>query len=196
MNDSCIRTAIKQDLYARHQNDPETVIIDELAVHRGRARIDLAVVNGVLHGFEFKSGLDTLRRLPGQVHAFSAVFDFVTLVMAERHIRQAIEMVPAWWGITAARFDCKEPVFRDLKSATSNPSPDPTSLAALLWRGEALTFLDDLDCATGMHSKSRSQICLKLVEKACLDDLRDRVRLCLRDRQDWRSAGTRLSCGG
>jgi hypothetical protein len=130
------------------------------------------------------------------VLAFSSVFDFVTLVMAERHVRQAVEMVPAWWGIRSVRFNSGEPVFCNLKSATTNPSPDPMSIAALLWRGEALAFLDDLESATGMHCKSRSQICLKLVENACLGDLRQRVRLCLRDRRDWRSDGTRLSCGG
>jgi|ERR1700730_15236588 hypothetical protein len=195
MNDPSIRAAMKRDLLVQHRSDAKTVIIDELAVHRGAARIDLAVVNGVLHGFELKSDRDTLTRLPVQAQAFSAVFDFVTLVMAERHVRQALEMVPEWWGIRSARFDSGEPVFCDLKSATTNPSPDPMSIAALLWRDEALAFLDDLESAKGMHSKSRSQICLRLVEKACLDDLRDRVRLCLRDRQDWRSAGTRLSCG-
>ena len=195
MDDPCIRAAMKRDLRVQHRSDADTVIIDELAVHRGAARIDLAVVNGVLHGFELKSDRDTLTRLPEQVKAFSSVFDFVTLVMAERHIRQAVEMVPAWWGIRSARFDSGEAVFCDLKSATTNPSPDPMSIATLLWRDEALAFLDDLESATGMQSKSRSQICLKLVEKACLDELRGRVRLRLRDRRDWRSAGTRLSCG-
>ena len=196
MNDSRIRAAMKQHLRARHQNDVHSVIIDEFAVQGGWARIDLALVNGVLHGFELKSDLDTLARLPVQARAFSPVFDFVTLVVAERHIRAAIDMVPGWWGIKAVRFHSGEPVFCDLKVATTNPSPDPLSIAALLWRDEALAFLADLEGATVMKSKSRKQICLKLIEKACLDDLRDRVRLCLRDRQDWRSDGTRLSCGG
>jgi hypothetical protein len=196
MNDNRIRTAMKQDLCARHHNDAQTVIIDELAVQGGWARIDLALVNGVLHGFELKSDLDTLARLPEQAIAFSPVFDFVTLVVAERHIRDAIDMVPAWWGIKAVRVRSGELVFCDLKFATINPAPDPMSIAALLWRDEALAFLADLEGATAMQNKSRKEICLKLIEKACLDDLRDRVRLCLRDRQDWRSDGTRLSCGG
>jgi len=66
----------------------------------------------------------------------------------------------------------------------------------LLWREEALSFLEELGRATGMRSKCRAEIYSKLVEKADLNNLRARVRRCLRQRGNWRSAATRLSCGG
>ncbi len=64
--DSDIRPLLREWLRARHEGDPETVILDELGICRGRVRIDLTVVNGLLHGYEIKSDRDTLARLATQ----------------------------------------------------------------------------------------------------------------------------------
>ena len=64
MSDACIRDALKRELLYEYKDDRQTVIIEELGVQHGTSRIDLAVVNGVLHGFELKSDRDTLTRLP------------------------------------------------------------------------------------------------------------------------------------
>src|SRR5436309_5269309 len=99
-NDVQIRTALKSKLLVRHKNDSDTMIIEELGVHHVALRIDLAVVNGELHGFELKSDRDTLSRLREQAKAYASVFDRVTLVLGKRHVRRALEMIPDWWGIT------------------------------------------------------------------------------------------------
>ncbi len=196
MNDAHIRAATKQALFLEHRGDAETVIFEELGIQHGLSRIDLAVVNGELHGFELKSDQDTLARLSEQADAYARVFDRVTLVVGERHLRHAVEVVPDWWGIRVARAESDKLHFSDLKVAINNPSVDPISIATLLWRDEALLFLEELGDAMGMHSKCRSEIYSKLVEKVNLNHLRDRVRRCLRERANWRSAATRLSCGG
>ena len=196
MNDAHIRAATKEALFFEHRGDGETVIFEELCIQHGLARIDLAVVNGELHGFELKSDQDTLARLSEQADSYAHVFDRVTLVVGERHLRHAVEMVPDWWGIRAARVESRKLHFSDLKVAISNPSLDPFSIATLLWRDEALLFLEELGVAMGMRSKCRAEIYSKLVEKVDLSNLRDRVRRCLRERSNWRSAATRLSCGG
>lgn len=195
MKDSDIRAALKSELLFRYKGDPNTAIIEELGVHHGSSRIDLAVVNGVLHGYEFKSERDTLKRFPEQALAYSAVFDLITLVVAERHVCQAAEITPDWWGITVARMKSGRLLFRDLKLPMPNPSADPMSIAALLWRDEALAFLDQLGCVEGVRSKSRSHIYLKLVECVPVDILRDRVRERLKDRRGWRSAEIRQLSG-
>jgi hypothetical protein len=195
MNDVHIRAALKRQLLFQYKDDRETVIIEELGVHHGASRIDLAVVNGMLHGFELKSDRDTLARLPEQASAYGAVFDRVTLVVGEHHLCRAVDVVPEWWGIRVARVARGGLSFCDLKLPINNPSPDPMSVVALLWRDEALSFLEGLGAASGMHSKSRAEIYSKLVDRATFDQLCNRVRRCLRDRRDWRSAGRRLSCG-
>jgi hypothetical protein len=195
MRDIHLRIALRRELLSRYRTDPDTVIIEELGVHHGASRIDLAVVNGVMHGYELKSERDSLLRFSAQALAYSAVFDLVTLVVAERHVNRAAEVAPEWWGIRVARIDSGRLFFRDLKLAMKNPSADPMSVASLLWRDEALSFLEELGGAKGMRSKSRLHIYLKLIERADFDGLRDRVRQCLKARKGWRSVETRRSCG-
>src|SRR6266849_4052905 len=128
MNDAQIRIATKQALFVQHRGDAETVIFDELGVQHGVARIDLAVVNGELHGFELKSDRDTLARLPEQVESYGRVFDRVTLVVGERHVRGAVDLVPDWWGVRVACRVSGRLRFCDLRHAVKNPSPDPAAI--------------------------------------------------------------------
>src|SRR5580692_2259755 len=137
MNDAQLRMATKQALFIEHQGDAETVIFEELGIQHGCSRIDLAVVNGELHGFELKSDRDTLARLPEQAKAYGHVFDRVTLVVEERHVRGAVDLVPDWWGVRVVCQESGKLRFCDLKHAVKNPSPDPEAIVALLWREEA-----------------------------------------------------------
>jgi hypothetical protein len=196
MNDAELRNATRQALFAQHMGDAETVIFDELGIQHGLARIDLAVVNGELNGFELKSDRDTLARLPEQAESYGRVFDRVTLVVEERHVRGAVDLVPDWWGVRVACHESSKLHFCDLKHAVRNPSPDPAAIVALLWRDEALHFLEELGIAGGVRSKCRAEIYSRLVGETDSDVLCHRVRTCLRKRLNWRSAATRLSCGG
>src|SRR3989442_15101479 len=102
MNEFQLRSAVKRKVLARYQNDPNTRILDELGLRHGAARVDIAVVNGIIHGFELKSDSDNLKRLPSQVQIYNSVLDKVTLVVGRRHASAAIALVPRWWGITIA----------------------------------------------------------------------------------------------
>ncbi|WP_128815240.1 hypothetical protein [Vibrio sp. 624788] len=54
-NDSEIREAFhKKKLKSQHE-DNQTLVIDELGLMHGSNRIDIAVVNGCIHGYEIKS---------------------------------------------------------------------------------------------------------------------------------------------
>src|SRR5689334_15736416 len=90
MNDLDVRTALKEKLVHEHKGPPNSVMLEEMHIPLGGARIDIAVVNGSLHGYEIKSDRDTLARLVSQIGAYTAVFDHVTLVVSERHVLQAI----------------------------------------------------------------------------------------------------------
>ena len=79
-----IRSALRSRLLAKHAADADTVIIDELGVCRGKVRVDVAVVNGMLHGYEIKSDRDNLRRFSGQVDFYGKVLDRATLVVGEK----------------------------------------------------------------------------------------------------------------
>ena len=97
-NDLIIRSALKEDLRRRYARNKKLRIIEELGVQHGTARIDIAVVNGTMHGYEIKSDQDTLKRLPEQMDIFNSVFDKMTLIVGKNHLYEAINIVPDWGG--------------------------------------------------------------------------------------------------
>lgn len=196
-NDAIIRHALREKLTALHSNDPRLRIIDEMGIKHGAARIDMAVINGVLHGYEIKSDRDTLLRLPEQMNVYNSVFDQVTLVVGKSHLFDAINIVPDWWGIEIAKIDHNDVViFSCIRKAQDNPMQDSISIARLLWREEALEILESRGEATGLRSKPRRLIYEKL---ACVLDkntLSEKVRGVLFSRPDWRLDAPLVPSGG
>jgi hypothetical protein len=67
MRDSDVRRAVKSWLAAEYAFDDDTRIVEEMGVWSGSVRIDIAIINGSLSGYELKSDRDTLDRLPHQL---------------------------------------------------------------------------------------------------------------------------------
>jgi hypothetical protein len=197
MRDPEVRTALLGALDARHSRDPDTVIYEELALRSGATRIDIAVVNSTLHGYEIKTDNDTLDRLCRQAALFSSALDRVTLVVARRHACEALRLIPHWWGVHLVSMDSQGAVqFSQARKPRSNPSLDILEVARLLWRDEALQLLEDLGAAEGVRSKTRAAIFAKLSEVADLDRVRACVRYHLANRTGWRSDARRRLCDG
>ena len=191
MNDRDVRKALKSELLREHESG--TVMLEEMAIPLGATRIDVAIVNGMLQGYEIKSEQDTLARLTEQSTAYDAVFERLTLVVAERHLRRAVELVPEWWGIRVARWKSGSVIFRDLKMPTENPKLAAHALVRLLWKSEALSFLAELEGGIALRTRSRKEIQGALVGKVRSPELCRRVRECLKARQP---AEVRASCDG
>jgi hypothetical protein len=152
------------------------------------SRIDIAVVNGIIHGFELKSDRDTLKRLPHQIQIYISVLDKVTLVVGWRHADEARRIVPDWWGIKIATVGRRGGFrFLDIRRARDNPSPDPLAISKLLWREEALTLLHEFGEAERVRYKARALVYARLAEVADLESIQERVRRQLKTRTTWRS---------
>lgn len=187
MNDCYLRQAVKRKVLVRHAKDPDTRIVEELGLRHGLARVDIAVVNGIIHGYELKSDKDNLKRLPHQIEIYNSVLDKVTLVAGQRHVDEAIELVPDWWGIKIARLKSRCGLeFETYRRARRNPSVDPLSVCKLLWRDEALTLLDEIGKAEGVRHKPRAIVYSRLSQVADLANLQERVRRQLKSRTNWR----------
>lgn len=188
MNEFQLRSAVKRKILARYENDPNTRILDELGLRHGAARIDIAVVNGIVHGFELKSDADNLKRLPHQIQIYNSVLDKVTLVVGSRHAKEAERMLPPWWGIKVAAIGARGGFgFEDVRRATKNPEQDVVSVCRLLWRDEALTLLNELGQTKNLLHKPRALIYSHLAAAADLETVRARVRRQLKFRIGWRS---------
>jgi hypothetical protein len=188
MKDSDIRAVLKNKILRRYLKDQDTVIIDELGINNGSSRVDVALVNGTIHGFEIKSDCDSLVRLPDQIRAFCEVLDRVTLVVGYKLAGAALKMIPNWWGVKLAEQKMNGEIhLSEARVPKNNPQPDKLSIAKLLWRNEALELLEEIDSANGLISKPRQYIYEKLADVAALDDLRSRVRFQLKNRKEWRA---------
>lgn len=187
VRDIDIRRALHAEMQRVHAGDPQTRIVDELGLCQGVARVDVAVVNGSVHGYEIKSAHDTLVRLPGQSDVYSRALDFVTIVVAKTHAQKIRAAVPRWWGIWSAAEREGAIHLKPVRKARPNPSVEPMALAQLLWREEALDALTSLGLDRGMRSKPRAALWQRLAEALPVEELGEVVRQYLKRRgADWR----------
>jgi len=133
LKDSDIRGPLHIWLEQQHVCDVDTNIIHELPIPRPSARVDIALVNGELCGFEIKSDVDTLCRLPRQIASFSSVFDRVSIVTTSRHLKSVRHIVPKWWGICLAN---KDGTFSVRRKGSYNRNLNTENLLYLLSKNE------------------------------------------------------------
>lgn len=196
MNDRAIRDALKRYLHQEMSLESTGVLVDELSICGGETRADVALLEGVLHGFEIKSAFDKLDRLPRQTVIYGRVFERATLVVSNSHMDLAKTMIPGWWGLirSSDRDGCS--CLRRVRKGRPNPSPDAFEMAMLLWRGEALSILEEYGGDWGVRSKPLSEIIVRLVELFPPKHLAQLVRRTLRKRGDWKAAARQKRGGG
>jgi hypothetical protein len=190
-----IREEIRGQLRPIFDGDPRALLIDEFVVCEGTARIDLAIVNGNLIGYEIKSEKDTLARLADQAQIYSRIFDKVTVVVATKHLGAAQEIIPRWFGITEALWAERRIYLGVWREPQQNPSPDPLSMAQLLWRDELVRELSSRGI-NKLSGKSRRMLWPMFVDGVGREHVGEVVRECLKSREAWRSFQLPSSNGG
>jgi hypothetical protein len=156
-----------------------------MGIWSGSVRIDVAVINGELSGYELKSDRDTLGRLPTQAKIYSQVFDKMHLVVGARHEGRARRVVPRWWGVISATSGKDGVRLEPVREARPNPAPNPLTVARLLWRDEALAELEARDLAEGVRSKPVGRMHERLATVLDFPELADLVRAALKRREHW-----------
>jgi len=180
-NDADVRSLLREYLANIHDGT-ETTVLEELGLCQGDVRVDVAVVNGELSGFEIKSPSDTLARFPNQCRIYSKVVDRAWLVAPMKALEKA--KPPEWWGQIAI-FELDDRLaLRLVKNAELNSTLDRLSLAKLLWRDEALEVLRNVGRARGVMTKSRKHVWRRLIDAVSVDELRAAVRAALKRRPE------------
>jgi len=177
---------IRGALRAIVAKDPNVVVVDELGICLGAARLDLAVVGGALRGYEIKSDRDSLRRLAGQAALYGRVVEEMVLITGPAHIEAATVVVPMWWGVELVRPDRGGLSFERVRDCQLNTALEAHSAVQLLWRDEALAACRTLGVDAGLTSKPRKMIWDRLVHE--VGDVRQLlaiVREQLRARVTW-----------
>ncbi|HHQ4569593.1 TPA: sce7726 family protein [Aeromonas veronii] len=188
MRDIDVRRAVHKKILMEHHKDPDTLVIDEFSLNQGLCRVDIAVLNGRLHGYELKSASDTLERLPTQIQHYSAVMDRVTLVVADNHADKALPLLPSWWGVKLATLGLRGAVhLKTLRKERQNPGQDKLALATLLWKEEVINILQEHGFERGLKNKPRRVLWQLLATELDMSQLRDVVRTTLKARSGWRA---------
>lgn len=188
MNDASVRKALRHELRKNTCTQDSALVVEEVGVLHGLGRIDMLIMDTLLHGIEIKSESDTLQRLKDQIPLFSAVLDRVSLFVAFKHADKALRLVPPWWGVyllSTGKTGTLE--IYPAREAEPNPSPNCKALAKLLWKSEALALLESIDAATGVRTKNRTEIYSRVATVMTHERIRSYVIKCLMKRMSKRS---------
>jgi hypothetical protein len=157
--DRDIRVLLHQWLSTKHVDQPGTAIIHEFEIPRPSARVDIALINGRISGYEIKGAADTLTRLDDQEPSFSSVFERMSLVVAARHLPKATSAIPDWWEIIET--DGVSLWIR--RRGKSNPDLSLENLLHVLTRAELLRLQSSLNADQKNWNSHKSAIIAAIV---------------------------------
>ena len=191
-SESDIRLAIRRKLSWHHRLRSDTVVIDELGLAHARSRIDIAVINGYIHGYEIKSAKDDLGRLTRQLEVYRKTLQKLTIVAASKHRPKLWSELPSWCGVVEVEQGPRRGIKLNLiRSARLNPEVDSVMLAHLLWRREVLDVLGRFGFAPKDLRRPRKQLYEMLCERLTAREITYEIRKSMVHRQEWRVHPTR-----
>lgn len=185
--DSDVRSALHRKRLRHQKSHPGTLVIDELGLAHARSRVDVAVINGHIHGYEIKSAQDSLERLGTQLDIYRQTLQKVTIVAASKHLPRVLSDVPDWCGVIEAVQGPRGGIrLQSIRSARSNPDIDPVMLAHLLWRPEVLDLLSQIGYTPKELRRPRKQLYEMLSEILTTREITAAIREFMVCRQAWR----------
>jgi hypothetical protein len=187
MNDPKIREEFKKR-YLSKVTKENCLIYDELGILKGNAIIDLAAITPTsLEGFEIKSGLDTLNRLPNQILCYNQVFDFITILTEPKYIEKVKAMVPEFWGVIQVEEIGSTIDFKSMRNPQINPILDKRKVLELLWSMECHSILYELGLKG--HSKLRQKKLRDLLDQKLTHvQIKEYVFKYLSRRDEWKTS--------
>lgn len=187
ITDTRIREALHRRKLSHAAQSPNTLVVDELGLMHARARVDIAVINGCVHGYEIKSEADTLKRFDRQLAIYSMCLEKLTYVCAERHLTELYSLTPKWCGILLVSKGPRSGLdFITVRKPNRNPGLDKPKLAHLLWRPEVIVLLTRLDAPRALMKKPRVHMYDFIAERLSVSEITDYVRECFISRGTWR----------
>jgi hypothetical protein len=194
LRDYDIRDLLLIWLRSQHLDD-DSLILPELGLCEGKGRVDVGVVNGSITGYEIKSDRDTLSRLISQIEVYGLCLDQVILVTTDKHVGEALTLVPDWWGVMRVVTEGGCRTLARTRAPGVNPGVDPNAVIQLLWRAEAASLCHKYDIARKeLRTQSRRNLWANLVNELTTEQVLDEVRTALKARGDWRADPPLFRC--
>lgn len=195
VRDSDLRVALSETIDSQygqleHLLVPEVDILVSLP-----GRIDALLVADRICGFELKSDVDSLRRLPRQVEIYCPVLERATLVVGTKHVDAASKIVPSWWAIWTVRRVDDKLALSVLRRGRLNPCVEPYAVSTFIPRDVLVPYLR----AQGFDRLSRHsvyQLRRLLVDSNSKKTVLSLARETMLSRGDWvyRAKQARKQC--
>lgn len=184
--DGEIRRALHCKKLSAYHDAPDSIVIDELGLAHAKARVDVAVINGCVHGYEIKSGVDTLERLPRQLDLYRQCLGMLTIVADTKHVDRIERIVPDWTGVIAVKKGSRGAVaFSTVRRAKSNPELDKFQLAHLLWKSEAVTLLSEFGASSTELRAPRKALYEAISKHMTAKEMTAAIRKFMVQRSGW-----------
>lgn len=182
-----IRKQFLMKLEKKNQKTKDSRIIEELSICDGEVRVDIAVANGIMHGYEIKSDLDTLDRLPKQIKCYDTTFDKNTIIVGEKFLNKIDDIVPLHWGIELAYLNRFGNVsIKKIRSCHKNENVSSKKLLDLLWNNELKNLLK-MNKIKGYSTMKREVLQNTIIENIPFKVIRSYTRETLKFREGWRT---------
>jgi hypothetical protein len=194
MLDQEIRGYLRKNYLQRYYQDPNSKVVEEMALFANRARIDIAVINGHLLGYEIKSDRDTIGRLPDQVAVYGQIFDFTSVISGPKHINKLIDFLPHYCGLVLSEPHNGEIKLTMVVEPSYSTDLSAFHIASLLWHDEACSLLKGIGLGKGVRKKRIGQLWGELAEAFTIKDLTNHVRSKLKARKAWKEIPTPIGC--
>lgn len=114
-NEYVFKNIVFKELILKNHKVNDCITIPEFNI--GNSKADLAVFNGASTVYEIKSDIDTTGRLSSQMQDYMTFFEYLNVVISEKHIRNVEKIIPENVGIFI--LDEKNKLFH-YKTAISN----------------------------------------------------------------------------
>jgi hypothetical protein len=194
--DADIRATLYAKRLDRFARDPQTLVIDELGLQHARCRIDVAVINGYLHGYEIKSARDSLIRFRGQVNVYRTSLQKLTFVVAPKHLKDVLRRAPKWTGVIEASLSVRGEIkLASIRPARVNPNLDLVKMSHLLWRDEAVALLASAGYSGPDLRLTRRHLYKLVAREFSARELVTHIREAMVRRRAWRDRQRLARCG-
>ena len=136
--------AIKYALFEAFKHKP---LVGAFEMNVNNSRLDFLTINGVTTGYEIKSSLDTLQKLSKQSNDYLKAFEYNKIVIDERHLKNAQQIVPEHYGIITIYRGRK----KEIQTGSLNHAIDAEFQLRLLTKKELTTAFGQLKPAEVLH---------------------------------------------
>lgn len=145
------------------------------------SRLDFGRINGHTYAYEIKTENDNLDKLGTQLKNYEKMFDYLYIIVHEKHIKQAKRLVNNKVGIITYNLNSYDTNFVTIREAKKNKSKQKKELIKELCGADLSLILNRLNQKVPKENEAKRNLVAKIASKEVLfrlykDILRDKYQ--------------------